>query len=364
MASRPLPGEATYEPGPAPGREVSVRTLATSDEDGWERFVTQLDGGTFFHTLGWKRAIEACFPFRSKYLVARKGDEIQGILPLFAVKNPFIRGTLVSVPFGVYGGIVSRTEETSNGLSEAAIRTASEESSSYCELRQMDGPGAPRFDRKNGYATFLRDLPDDPEKCLGMLPRKARAAARQAIKRHGLETSFGGEQLEEFYRLFVMNKRHLGSPVLPLRFFKALLDEFGDRAEIMMVRYDQQPVAGVMTFYHKGCVMPYYSGALQEYEKLQINNYMYLRLMEHGARGGFSSFDFGRSRVDSGSYRFKRHQGFEPKELYYQYFLHKATELPDLTPSNPRFRIAEEVWKRLPAPIVRTLGPFLIRYFV
>jgi len=89
---------------------------------------------------------------------------------------------------------------------------------------------------------------------------------------------------------------------------------------------------------------------------------MYWELMCHAARAGYGTFDFGRSREGTGAYHFKRHWGFTPTPLAYQYVLLRRRDLPDVTPSNARFRVATEVWKRLPLGVTRWLGPYIARY--
>ena len=73
-------------------------------------------------------------------------------------------------------------------------------------------------------------------------------------------------------------------------------------------------------------------------------------------------FDFGRSREGTGPYHFKRHWGFEPVTLPYQYIVLRGRALPDLSPSNPRFRLAAAIWKHLPLGVTNRLGPPLTRY--
>jgi hypothetical protein len=60
--------------------------------------------------------------------------------------------------------------------------------------------------------------------------------------------------------------------------------------------------------------------------------------MKHGWEKGYRFFDFGRSKVDTGSYDFKRHWGFEPEPLPYQYFLNGIEDIPNISPVNPRYQ--------------------------
>jgi len=342
---------------------LRVRPLERGEESLWDAFVERHFEGTLFHTCAWKRAIESTFPFRPEYLLAEEGGRIRGVLPLFRVKNPFASPFLLSVPMGVYGGVCAEGEAAAAGLLDAADRAARESGAAYVELRHIREVGGEGWQASGAYATFVKDLPGDPDDCLRQLPRKARAASRKAIRDYGLEATIEAGGVDRFYHLFALNKRHLGSPIYPKRLFIRLLEEFGERAAILTVRAGGREVAGVLTFYFKDTVVPYYSGADQAFEHMQINNFMYLRLMEHGVRSGYRRFDFGRSREGSGSYEFKKHQGFEPQRLHYQFRLVCGSEIPDLTPDNPRFGLAQRIWRRLPLCVVRWVGPRLIRYF-
>jgi len=121
-------------------------------------------------------------------------------------------------------------------------------------------------------------------------------------------------------------------------------------------------VAGVMTLLYQDQVLPYYGGALRDAFPYAVNDFMYWELMRHAAGAGYRFFDFGRSREGSGSYNFKRHWGFTPVPLPYQYILLTSTEPPNVSPSNPCFSLLMQAWKRLPLAVTKTLGPVITRY--
>ena len=109
-------------------------------------------------------------------------------------------------------------------------------------------------------------------------------------------------------------------------------------------------------------MLPYYAGSLYEYRNLAPNDFMYWQLMKYGCENGYKVFDFGRSKVDTGSFNFKRHWGFEPKPLSYQYHLIKINELPDLSPANPKYRKKIELWRKLPLAVTKIIGPPIAKY--
>jgi hypothetical protein len=53
--------------------------------------------------------------------------------------------------------------------------------------------------------------------------------------------------------------------------------------------------------------------------------------------------------------------GFEPRPLPYQYVFVNGREVPNVSPSNPRFRVLIALWKRLPVGVTGWLGPALTR---
>jgi len=325
----------------------------------WDRFVLQQPNGTFFHLTGWKRAVEKVFGHQARYLLVLQDERLAAALPLFLVNSKIFGRFLVSNPYAVYGGICTDNEPARRLLIQRAEQMAADLRVDYVEFRNRQ-PDHSEWPRSDLYTTFIEPLPEAPEDCLQNLPRKARASARQSME-YGLRADISLDQLGRHYELNAIQMRRLGSPVLPRAWFRALAEEFQDRSTILTVTLDGKPIASVLVFLFRDSVLPYYSGSLAEYNQYHPNNFMYLKLMEYGVRQGYRYFDFGRSRKDTGPYRFKKHQGFNPEPLYYQYYLHRAKEIPSINPSNPKFDLPKSIWQKLPLPITKWLGPKLVR---
>src|SRR5213083_2352774 len=88
---------------------MEIRTLSTETVE-WDAFVRSSAHGSPFHLLAWKRVVEATFGHRPHYLLAAGSDSVEGVLPLFEVRGLFGGRGLVSVPYGVYGGVCGRSE--------------------------------------------------------------------------------------------------------------------------------------------------------------------------------------------------------------------------------------------------------------
>jgi hypothetical protein len=51
------------------------------------------------------------------------------------------------------------------------------------------------------------------------------------------------------------------------------------------------------------------------------------------------------------------------RPLPYQFYLVKRKNLPNFSPANPRLKVATELWKKIPFPLTKALGPPLVRLF-
>jgi FemAB-related protein (PEP-CTERM system-associated) len=309
--------------------------------------------------IGFKQALEKTFGYKSCYLLAEARGRLCGVLPLFLVKNLLGGSALVSVPFGVYGGVCADNETVAGQLLDAAQAVVREKGLGYLEVRNRDvnRPGPVTRDL---YYTFIKELPGSPTECLEQLPRKTRAAARKGIG-SGLTVRVGLEGLCDFYSVYAVSVRNLGSPVFPYRFLTNLIEALPRNTQVLMVDLGGKPIAGVFTFTYKDTVLPYYGGALDTFFSYQPNNFMYLRLMEWAVENGYRLFDFGRSKKDTGSYKFKELHGFESRPLFYQYYLNTRASAPDTSSQNPRLNLAIRAWKRMPVWLTKIVGPRVIR---
>jgi FemAB-related protein (PEP-CTERM system-associated) len=341
-----------------------IRRLGPEHDEARDAFVGAAPSGTVFHASTWQRVVAEVLGAVPRGLGAFAGDDLVGVLPLMRVRSLPFGCNWVSVPYSVYGGPLANDEAVTRALIQEAERGARADGVKRLELRTVEAPpGTEDWARSELYSTFMRDLPDTPEGVLAQMPKKSRAEARKARTKHGLAVAEGPWYVEDLYRLFLENKRVLGSPALPPRLFRHLIAAFGERVFVHLVHKDRTPVSAVMSFADGDTLIAYYSGTAPGADReLSASNFMYMALQEWAVERGFKRFDFCRSRGDSGAYRFKVHQGFEPTQMHYSYRLIGAQELPKLTPSNPRTKLLRDTWSKLPRFVVEGISPTLSRY--
>lgn len=337
---------------------LTVECLDASTFEAWDHFVETAKEGTFFHRAGWKSVFERAFRHRCPYLYAWRGGRMEGVLPLVHVQSRLFTNALISTPFCVYGGVAAATEQAREALDRAACELARELGVEYLELRHTDTQHT-NWPTKELYYTFRKEIHADADANFRAIPRKQRAMVRGGIKA-GLESEIDAG-VDRLYRAYSESVRNLGTPVFSKKYLQSLRDVFGRDCEVLIVTQEDRIIAGVMSFYFRDEVLPYYGGGTALARHCKGNDFMYWEVMRRAAERGVRVFDYGRSKAGTGSFNFKRHWGFEPRPLNYEYFLLENNAMPNLSPTNPRYQRMIALWKRLPLPLSRLIGPPLAK---
>jgi len=329
----------------------------------WDAFVESSSDGTFFHLLKWRDLIARHFGCRPKYLYVEEKGEIVGVLPLFLVRSVLFGKALASIPMGVYGGVVSSNETVATLLLKRAREIAHQCDVNYLEIRgnpysmtEAAYESDCGFKRTDSHVTFIREIGRSDDDNFSNIPRKQRRMIRQAQK-NGLRCVIDCTRLRDCYLAYAESLRNLGTPVYGFGYFRDLYETFGDCCRVLIVEFQGKVIAGVLSFFYKNQVLPYYGGSLREYRHLAPNDFMYWELMCFAAANGYRLFDFGRSRKETGSFDFKRHWGFEPKPLPAFYYSIGNRNFADASSLNSQFQWAVKLWRRLPLKVTMAIGP-------
>jgi FemAB-related protein (PEP-CTERM system-associated) len=342
---------------------IEIRELTVKAAPAWDAFVQATPSATFFHRSGWAGVIETCFGHATHYAYAEQDGAIVGVLPLARMKTKLFGDVLASTPFCVYGGPVATTPEALAALTEHAIELRAKLGAPVLEFRRIDTVDEGFLGRPPLYFTFRKPIVitgDDVKDQEKNIPRKQRAEVRKGLKK-GL-TSVSNSDIATLHRVYAESVRNLGSPVFPRKYFQALADAFPEAHDVTTVLHEGRAVASVLNFHFREEVLPYYGGGTREARGLSANEVMYWEVMRRaGKERGAQKFDFGRSKIDTGAFAFKKNFGFEATELHYCYRLADGAKVPDNNPNNPKYKAVIALWKRLPVPVANILGPPLVR---
>jgi FemAB-related protein (PEP-CTERM system-associated) len=354
--ARPLNGSPT----------LTIKRASSADPDEWDDYVRRAPDGTFCHLWGWGRVIEQTWGHRSHSLYAERGGAIVGLLPQFHMRSRLFGSMLVSTPNAIYGGALADDSATRRALIDEAKQLAMELQVDYLELRDSQCRGDEAADgqlhSKDLYVTFERSITNDEEALLGSYPKKIRYLIRKAWQA-GLTSQLGrAELLDAFYDVYASNMRNLGTPVYPKRLFAEFLRQFPDSCDILVVRQGRRVAGAAMSFYFRDVVLPHYAAAHRDFYPAGVSTFMFSEVMRRAAARGCRRFDFGRSKLGSGSCAFKRGWRAAERPLPYKYFLARATQVPRLDPTNPKFDLMIKFWKHLPVGVTKLLGPMIVKY--
>jgi FemAB-related protein (PEP-CTERM system-associated) len=357
QAKRAAPVGVAAAAGP-----LTLHLLQPQDYPRWDAFVRACPDATFFHLSGWQKVIEQSFGIRTWFYYVEQDGQIQGVLPLAEIKSRLFGHSLGAMPFCVYGGPVARGDAALTMLDGAAHALAGKLGVGHLEYRGMARvhPDDPSWHTKELYVTFRKAISADDDANLNAIPRKQRAMVRKGIKL-GLRGEVDAN-VDRMFEAYAHSVHRLGTPVFPKKYFALLQTTFGDECEVRTIVTDKNELVGsVLSFYWRDEVVPYYGGGMDIARNVAGNDFMYWNLMQAAAARGCRLFDFGRSKLGTGAYDFKKNWGFEAQHLPYEYKLYGADALPDNNPLNPKYQLFIKMWKKLPLPLANFMGPYIVR---
>lgn len=344
-------------PGSTPS-SLKVEEFSGSGSD-WDSLAAGWPGSSFCHLAGWTGVMKDALGHDSvRWVATDASGQPHGLLALVEVRSRIFGSYLLSMPFLSYGGPLG-SEPAVRALVERAKEEARSRRVDLLELRSRIAlPGD--LDVSDRKITVLKSLPDSTEELWDKgLRAKVRSQVRRPIK-EGMTFRFGADVAPAFYKIFSQTMRDLGTPVLPYRFFEALVDAFPDHVLFGVVEHESQPVAVGCGFIWNGEVEITWAGADRAHSRLAPNMLLYWAFMAESVERGATVFNFGRCSPDSSTHRFKKQWGSEDHALpWAQWSPSGVTATPN--PDSPKFRLATRVWRRLPVSWANAIGPMVSR---
>ena len=390
---------------------IKIKAIEPIDAPAWDEYVYNHPKATLYHMSGWKNVIDKTYGHKTYYLMAIRGPEgsqltdhsqqvpvknydlstisnepkVIGILPLVHLKHFLFGNSLISIPFFDLGGILPDDQETEKELLSEAIKLARDLKAKNIELRHIEplswlahSSQLTASGKKDipisyelsaiGYFTrshkvrMLLNLPESPEMLMKSFKSNLRRKIRKPLK-EGLSLKIGGlKLLEDFYKVFSINMRDLGSPVHSKKLMQNVLKEFPDKSKIVMVYKDSQPLACSLIIGFKKILENPWVSALREYRRLYPNMLLYWTMLEYACDNGYDCFDFGRSSSDEGTYKFKEQWGAKPTRLHWHYISLDGQAIDVDTSEKSKFEKAIRFWQKIPVPITKVIGPMIRKH--
>lgn len=344
-------------------------------------------------SVGWWEALARGLKYQPFFLVAQSNCGAQGCLPLMLVKSLLFGKFLVSLPYLNSGGlllqdskqdskiVLDNSAATTNSsplssigteLIDHAVALADRLDVKHLELRHELPFQHPAFNAERKDKVHMRlPLPSDATTLMASFKSKLRSQIKKAGE-NNFEVRFGTiELLEGFYTVFSENMRDLGTPVYSKNLFREILHAFpasptagnarnNGQAELCVVFLNGAPASTALLIHHRGRTEVPSASALRRFNSTGVNMWMYSKLLERAIDLQSREFDFGRSSVGSGTYKFKEQWGALPHAAVWQYYVRKG-DPADMRPDSANKQILIRQWQKLPVALTRWIGPAIVR---
>jgi len=333
-----------------------VKLLSTDD-------VKSEDVSNFYHSSNWVKAVEESYQIKPFIVGLVDKKKLINVIPFFLLKSNFFGKKLVSLPYGDYGGFLFsnlKVDWILNKLDDIA----KENNVDYIEIREPNvklGKHLKYFEIKFRYYTFILNLNQSIENIWKSLDKKVRNSIRKAEKSHVKVVEGSRKDLEEFYRLYVNTMKKLGSPPHSFGFFDNIFKFCSKNVKLLFAEHNNKKIAASIFFLHKKKI--YYWKNVSDKESLHLrpNDLILYKVIEWGQKKNYKSLDFGRTRMHTGGFLFKKRWSGKMKELKYYYRVYKDREIPD--PEKEKYKFLGRLWKSLPIFLIRRLGPMIRKNF-
>jgi len=338
------------------------RVLKEADFPAWDHFVSDHPHASVYHLSIWRHILAEAFEKRWYVVGVLRDGRVRGGVPLVHMVSPLFGNFLVSMPYVNYGGILVEDDSLSKPILEGAIEFGQQLKVKYLELRHLQNH-YPELPIQTEKVSMWLSLPGTAQELMQSFNPKLRSQVRKGEKNRLMAKIGGVDLLDEFFSVFANNMRALGTPVYGKSFFRFILEAFPKSARLVVVTGPEyRPLAGGFLLGFQDRIEIPWASSLREYNHLQANMFLYWNCLKYACDEGYQVFDFGRSSVGSSTFKFKEQWGAQPVPHYWHYYLNGQRTMPQLNPQNPKFHLAISIWKRLPVPITRLLGPYIAKH--
>lgn len=347
---------------------MNIRYATDKDAQNWNIYVESHPQSTPYHQYAWKQVIQKTYGHDCYYLLAEDhSNNIIGILPTVKIKPFLFSGKLCALPFCDIGESLANNTEITDKLIRHALKLAKKLRLRTFEHRASLTTASSDDKQLSGKKVrMILDLPESSDELMKSFKSKFRTKIKLPTKKGCTSREGSFDLINPFYEVFSINMRDLGSPVHPKKLIENILKAFPHQAKIFIIERDTQPLAGGIVIGFKDTLFNPWASSLKDYSNLRPNTLLYWNLLEFACQNGYKHFDFGRSTVGEGTYKFKQQWGAQAFPLNWQTFNSQsmaAIPQPDSNGKNKHLRsFAETLWKRLPVSTSVLIGSRIRKY--
>lgn len=340
--------------------EVRVSQLSNSEISQWNGFVDSHPAAKIYHRAEWRALIKDVFGHDAFYLLAKdQAGQINGVLPLIKMESLLFGKFGISLPFFNYGGPLGVDDRIENLLIQHAQVYYQKSQLEFLEFR--DEKPRQTYPARTDKVTMILELSGDADEVFNSFKAKLRSQIRRPM-RENIEIVFGRDELlDDFYLAFTTNMRDLGTPPYNKKFFKEILLRFPENSYLAVAKKQGEVAGAAFLLGYKDTLEIPWASTIRKFNPLGVNMLMYWEVIKSAIDRDYNYFDFGRCSRGAGTYRFKQQWGSVEKQLYWHYVLLQMDELPRINPDNGKYKLFIDMWKKLPMPMTKIIGPTIVK---
>jgi len=193
----------------------------------------------------------------------------------------------------------------------------------------------------------------------GDLFRQLNANLRRKIHKaanSGFNLQIGGKELlDSFLGLYSRKMHRLGSPAYGKDFFRAILEtyRFGEVRIFLIKQAGKVVGASFLQSYQRFYESSWFATDNKAY-KNYVSDFLHAQMIQYAISKGASVYSFGRSTPNSGVHQYKSHWPVVDIPVY-QYEQGIKIQIKN-------YSWLSGIWKTIPYPLAKIIGPKLVKY--
>jgi CelD/BcsL family acetyltransferase involved in cellulose biosynthesis len=303
-----------------------------------------------FHSAEWLEALRRTYGYEPiAFTTSPPGATLQNACVVCLVESWLTGRRLVSLPFSDHCDVLVDSVAELNAITAALRNEVCGQKLRYAEIRTTQAFNPATLGSYSTHACCLHQIdlkPDLDTLFQNCHPDSTRSKIRRA-KREGLNYEEGRSALmfDSFYRLLLLTRRRHLLPPQPKKWFKSLIDCFGEAVKIRVAFKDRLPIAAILTLRHKDTLVYKYGCSDAQFHSLGGMHLLLWRSIQEAKQTGLHTFDLGRSEFKhSGLITFKDHWRAKRTPITY------IRLLPSLQ-SKGAFKTGDSGWKERAAKL-------------
>ena len=308
-------------------KQMNIKINNQIDKDIWNNLVER----KIFFRFEWFYIIQESYRLDPYFILMQENDKFALIASFKTTKG------YISMPFVSYSGFLSNDEELLQELKTYLKK----------EGISIDSRDLIKNEVKEGYVNPIVTIPsfDDFWKNISSNTRNQFKKSQKSGL--GFEKEEG---VENFYKLYSLGMRNLGTPAHSKKYFNELMKYL---PYCVFTIFDNDKAIGSMFCLRDDDTLAVlYAYTLPSYSKKYANYFLYLNAIKWLTENGLRYLDMGRSTYNEGTYHFKKK--FKP--VFY------GINSKINYGKNTKLQIASKIWKKLPLSVANSISPMIRKY--